>query len=98
MTTSKVQELKSMMVKEFGAVFELCCFIFENSQNVKQSLLIEAIKLYSSYVKWFPLEFVFREDILSKFLNDFKQMTFLRVEVMKCLGEICKYINLKLYF
>jgi hypothetical protein len=53
-------------------------------------LLIEAIKLYTSYVKWFPLEFVFREDILSKFLNDFKQMTFLRVEVMKCLGEICK--------
>jgi len=90
MTTSKVQELKTLMAKEFGAVFELCCFIFENSQNVKQSLLIEAIKLYTSYVKWFPLEFVFREDILSKFLNDFKQMTFLRVEVMKCLGEICK--------
>jgi hypothetical protein len=89
MTTTKVQELKSMMAKEFGAVFELCCFIFENSQNVKQSLLIEAIRLYSSYVKWFPLEYVFREDILAKFLNDFKQMTFLRVEVMKCLGEIC---------
>ena len=90
MTTNKVQELKSLMAKEFGAVFELCCFIFENSQNVKQSLLIEAIRLYSSYVKWFPLEYVFREDILAKFLNDFKQMTFLRVEVMKCLGEICK--------
>jgi hypothetical protein len=79
-----------MMSKEFGAVFELCCFIFENSQNVKQSLLIEAVKLYADYVKWFPLEFVFREDLLMKFLNDFKQMTFLRVEIMKCLGEICK--------
>jgi hypothetical protein len=90
MTTNKVQELKSLMAKEFGAVFELCCFIFENSQNVKQSLLIEAVRLYASYVKWFPLEYVFREDILAKFLNDFKQMTFLRVEVMKCLGEICK--------
>jgi exportin-1 len=92
MTTNKALELKNMMSKEFSAVFDLCLFIFENSQNVKASLITEAVKLYTSYVKWFPLEFVFREDILSKFLADFKTMTFLRVEIMKCLGEICKLV------
>jgi exportin-1 len=76
------------MSKEFGAVFDLCLFIFENSANVKQSLLIEAVKLFADNVKWFPLEYVFREDILSRFLNDIKNMPFIRVQVMKCLGEI----------
>lgn len=90
MTTSKAQELKNLMSKEFGAVFDLCCFIFENSQNVKQSLLTEAVKLFAENVRWFPLEYVFRDDILSKFLNDIKSMSFIRVQVMKCLGEICK--------
>jgi hypothetical protein len=91
MTTSKALELKNMMAKEFGAVFDLCLFIFENSNNVKQSLLVEAVKLFAENVKWFPLEFVFRNDILSRFLNDIKNMPFIRVQVMKCLGEICKY-------
>jgi hypothetical protein len=89
MTTSKALELKTLMSKEFGAVFELCCFIFENSANVKQSLLLEAVKLFAENVKWFPLEYVFRDDILSRFLNDIKNMTFIRVQVIKCLGEIC---------
>jgi hypothetical protein len=90
MTTSKAMELKNLMSKEFGAVFELCCFIFENSANVKQSLLLEAVKLFAENVKWFPLEYVFRDDILSRFLSDIKNMTFIRVQVIKCLGEICK--------
>jgi hypothetical protein len=90
MTTSKALELKNLMVKEFGAVFELCLFIFENSSNVKQNLLIEAVKLFGENVKWFPLEYVFRDDILSRFLNDMKTMPFIRIPVMKCLGEICK--------
>lgn len=78
-----------MMAKEFGSVFDLCLFIFENSTSVKSSLLIEAIKLFSGYVKWFPLEYVFRQDILTKFLNDLKNIPTIRLEVIKCLGEIC---------
>jgi exportin-1 len=89
MTTSKAQELKNLMSMEFGAIFELCNFIFSNSGNVKQSLLLEAVKLFAENVKWFPLEYVFRDDILSRFLNDIKNMPFIRVQVMKCLGEIC---------
>jgi hypothetical protein len=89
LTTSKAQELKLLMSKEFSSVFDLCCFIFENSSNVKNSLLTEAVKLYSSYVKWFPIEYVFREDILTKLLNDMVKMPFLRLEIMKCFGEIC---------
>jgi hypothetical protein len=79
-----------MMAKEFHAVFDLCLFIFGNSSNVKQTLLLEAVKLFADNVKWFPIEYVFREDILNRFLSDMKSMSFLRVQVMKCFGEICK--------
>jgi hypothetical protein len=92
MTTSKALELKNLMSKEFGSVFELCLFIFENSQNVKNTLLLEAVKLFSGYIKWFPLEYVFREDIITKFLGDLKTIPSIRLEVIKCLGEICIYI------
>jgi exportin-1 len=96
LTTQKVNELKNIMSKEFSAVFDLCLFIFENSQNVKQSLLIEAVKLFAENVKWFPLEYVFRDDILTRFLNDIKNIPIIRVQVMKCLGEICnnKFFNI----
>ena len=82
-----------MMVKEFHAVFDLCFFIFQNSSNVKQSLLLEAVKLFADNVKWFPMEYVFREDILNRFLNDMKTMSFLRVQVMKLFGEICNLVK-----
>jgi exportin-1 len=88
MTTSKANELKVLMSKEFSSVFELCIFIFENSANVKQTLLLEAMKLYSGFIKWFPLEYVFREDLLSKFLADMKTLNFLRLTTMKCFSEI----------
>ena len=92
MTTSQAAELKILMSKEFSSVFELCIFIFENSGSVKHTLLLEAMKLYSGFIKWFPLEFVFREDLLSKFLSDMKTMNFLRLNTMKCFAEICKIL------
>ncbi len=90
MTTNKALELKNQMSKEFSAVFDLCLFIFENSQNCKTSLLQEAVKLFAENVKWFPLEYVFRDDVLTRFLNDIKNIPQIRLLVIKCLGEICK--------
>jgi hypothetical protein len=83
-------ELKTMMSKEFNAVFELCCFIFENSNNVKNTLLTEAVKLFADNVKWFPVDYIFREELLTKFLEDMKNHSYLRVQIIKLFGEICK--------
>ena len=91
MTTSKALELKMLMKNEFSSVFDICCFIFQNSENVKNTLMVEAVKLYASYVKWFPIEYVFRDDILNKLLNDMIKMPYLRLEIIKCFGEICIY-------
>ena len=61
LTTKKAYELKAKMAKEFSQVFYLCQFIFDNANGVKQSLLVEAVKLFAEYTTWFPLEFVFNE-------------------------------------
>ncbi len=79
------------MSKEFQAVFDLCVFVFCKSSNVKQSLLKEAVNFFAESVKWFPLEYVFREDVLAWFLNDMENIPYIRVQVMKCLGEICNF-------
>lgn len=79
-----------MLTKESQSIFDLCLYIFENSNNVKISLLTEAVKLYASNIKWFPYEYVFRNDIVTRFLNDIKNMPQIRVEVLKCFNEICK--------
>jgi len=92
MTSNKMHELKSMMEKEFSSVYELCLFIFgifETQKDVKKSLLKAAIRVYDDYIKWFPVEFTFREDILLKFINFSKEFPAARLEVMKCFGEIC---------
>ena len=80
------------MQKESQSIFELCLYIFENSQSVKHSLLAEAVKLYANNIKYFPYEYVFRNDIVTRFLNDIKNMPQIRVEVLKCFNEICNNI------
>ena len=88
LTTKKAMELKSKMAAEFSQVFLLCQFIFDNSANVKQSLLIEAVKLFAEYTTWFPIEYVFNDKIITQFLSNIKTMPFIRVEVIKCIGQI----------
>lgn len=84
--------MKTILQKESQAVFELCLYIFENSQSVKPSLLSEAVKLYASNIKYFPFDYVFRNDIVTRFLNDIKNMPQIRVEVLKFFNEICKIL------
>lgn len=90
MTSSKSKELKNILTSQSKEIFELCYFIFENSQNVKSSLLNEAVKLYALNVQYFPKEYVFRDDIILRFLNDIKNVPQIRVDVLKCFNEICK--------
>lgn len=80
------------MSKEFRSVFDLCCFIFANTNNVRKSLSKAAIKVYADYIKWFPLEFVFEMNIINSLLSDLGSKSNLRLDIMKCFGEICNSI------
>lgn len=90
MTTHKSLELKTVFSKDFAQIFDLCCFIFDNSSQVKIPLLKNAVRLFSDYVEWFPLEYAFKESVLTKLLKEIIQMSKLRLDVIKCFTSICK--------
>lgn len=78
------------MLQESDKIYDLCMFIFDNSHNVKKSLLKQAFKLFSASVKYFNLDYVFNEKIITKFLEDLTKISASRLDIMKCFGEICK--------
>ena len=88
LTAKKAFELREKMKKEFVEVFELCQLIINNSNQVKQSLLIQSIKLFAEYMNWFPINLTLNQDIMRKTLTNFKELSFCRTETMKCLGNL----------
>lgn len=88
LTRSKAQALQALMSKESYLVYDLFMFILDNSLNVKKSLLKQALRLFSATVKYFPLEKVFDDNLLSRFLDDLNKISASRIDLMKCFGEI----------
>ncbi len=78
------------MFAESHYVYDLCMFIFNNSSQVKKSLLKNTFKLFATSVKYYNLENVFNQDLISKFLEDLSKIPASRLDIMKCFGEICK--------
>jgi len=93
LTRSKAQVLQNMMKKESYMIYDLCLFIFDNSHNVKKSLLKLAFRLFACSVQYFPLESVFDSNLMLKFLEDLNKISASRLDIMKCFGEICKINN-----
>ena len=81
-------QLGEKINKESIEVFQLCQLIINNSNRVKQSLLIQSIKLFAEYMKWFPIDLRLNQVIMSKIMTNFKEFNFCRIETMKCLGNL----------
>ena len=88
LTAKKAYQLREKMSKEFIEVFQLCQLIINNSNQVKQSLLIQSIKLFAEYMNWFPINLTLNQDIMRKTLTNFKELSFCRTETMMCLGNL----------
>ena len=88
LTAKKAYELRNKMSNEFIEVFNLCQLIINNSNQVKQSLLIQSIKLFAEYMNWFPINLTLNQDIMMKTLINFKELSFCRTETMRCLGNL----------
>lgn len=88
LTRNKAKVLQNMMNQENHLLYDLCMFILNNSNDVKKSLLKYALRLFAESVKYFPLDKVFDDNLLSKFLNDMTKISAVRVDIMKCFNEI----------
>lgn len=80
------------MFQEANQIYDLCVIIFENSHSVKKEILKLCFRLYSASCKYFSLDCVFNQNLIVKFLDDLAKISSSRLDVMKCLGEICKFL------
>lgn len=78
------------MNNESYLIYDLCMFVLNNSLEVKKSLLKQSLRLFAATVKYFPLDKVFDEQLLTRFLEDMNKISSIRIDLMKCFGEICK--------
>ena len=94
MTKIKANELKIIISKDLSLIIEFCSYFIENEIHDKISLLKNAIRMFSDYSDWFPIEFAFKESILSKLLNNLIQKSNVLLDVITCMTNICNWFYL----
>lgn len=88
LTKHKANVLQELMNKESYLIYDLFMFVLNNSLSVKKSLIKQAFKLFAATVKYYPLDKVFEQNLLSRFLDDLSKIPASRIDLMKCFGEI----------
>ena len=85
-TQGRVEELKEHFNQEFGQIFELCNFVFVNSQNT--DLVAKTLRTLTKFSTWIPPGFLFETDILEDLTTKFFPYPAFRNPCLECLIEI----------
>lgn len=64
MTRQQVLSLKQQFNKEFGMIFDLCSFVFSQSQSV--DLVAITIKSLHRFLSWIPLGYIFETNLIEE--------------------------------
>ncbi len=82
------------MTKEFGAIFDLCMFVFDMYQasaaSLNPSLVKATLRTLSVFLSWAPLGFVFETPLLQKLVDCFLPQSAYRTEAIRCLTEVAE--------
>ena len=80
------------MSQEFLQVVYLCQNVFNNAQTLGNIVLLDALKLYAEYSNWFPVNYVFDQNILQKLFNYIRSDNVeIKMQIIRCLGKIMNY-------
>ena len=89
---SQAKQLKTAMTNEFGAIFELCMWVLNqsllNPQQLKQSLVRSCLKTLQAFFSWIPFGYIFETPLIELILNNFIVPNPTRIEAIKCFTEI----------
>lgn len=86
MTSDKIKELQQSLSRDFGEIFELCQFVLRSSQ--RPSLISIAINTVHTYLRWFPMEYVFQTDLLATIILKFLPQPEFSASSLTCLIEL----------
>ncbi|CAG9815407.1 unnamed protein product [Phaedon cochleariae] len=85
-TQTKAKHLKDTMCTEFSAIFHLCQFVLENSQN--PPLVNATLETLLRFLNWIPLGYIFETNLINTFIFKFLPVPMFRNVTLKCLTEI----------
>lgn len=85
-TQTKAKHLKDTMCSEFSAIFHLCQFVLENSQN--PPLVNATLETLLRFLNWIPLGYIFETKLISTLTFKFLPVPMFRNVTLKCLTEI----------
>ncbi|KAK9879853.1 hypothetical protein WA026_008357 [Henosepilachna vigintioctopunctata] len=85
-TQTKAKHLKDTMCSEFSAIFHLCQFVLENSQN--PPLVNATLETLLRFMNWIPLGYIFETKLTTMFIFKFLPVPMFRNVTLKCLTEI----------
>nr|CAI5827127.1 unnamed protein product [Callosobruchus analis] len=85
-TQTKAKYLKDTMCSEFSAIFHLCQFVLENSQN--PPLVNATLETLLRFLNWIPLGYIFETNLINTLIFKFLPVPMFRNVTLKCLTEI----------
>lgn len=85
-TQTKAKHLKDTMCNEFSAIFHLCQFVLESSQN--PPLVNATLETLLRFLNWIPLGYIFETKLISTLVFKFLTVPMFRNVTLKCLTEI----------
>ncbi|CAH1379116.1 hypothetical protein MTP99_002866 [Tenebrio molitor] len=85
-TQTKAKHLKDTMCSEFSAIFHLCQFVLENSQN--PPLVNATLETLLRFLNWIPLGYIFETKLINTLIFKFLTVPMFRNVTLKCLTEI----------
>ncbi|XP_022914564.1 exportin-1 [Onthophagus taurus] len=85
-TQTKAKYLKDTMCAEFSAIFHLCQFVLENSQN--PPLVNATLETLLRFLNWIPLGYIFETKLINTLIFKFLPVPMFRNVTLNCLTEI----------
>lgn len=85
-TQTKAKHLKDTMCNEFSAIFHLCQYVLENSQN--PFLVSATLETLLKFLNWIPLGYIFSTKLINTLIFKFLTVPMFRDVTLKCLTEI----------
>ncbi|KNC82546.1 exportin-1 [Sphaeroforma arctica JP610] len=82
MTVAKARALKDSMNSQFSMIFELCMFVFENTDGV--SLIKSTLETLLCFLSWIPIGYIYETQLI-----DILTMKYLGAESFRNLTIMC---------
>eukprot|EP00043_Microstomoeca_roanoka_P007734 m.74794 g.74794 ORF g.74794 m.74794 type:complete len:1091 (+) comp13950_c3_seq3:137-3409(+) len=82
----KAQHLKDALCQEFGPIYELCEFVFQEASE--PTVINQALQTMLRFLSWIPIGYVFETNLIEILVTRFLSVPVFRNSTLECLAEI----------